>query len=523
MHLLPRALTAVALLGLLPVSAVTAPAATAAPVQPITWEACPEQVTDPTAQCGRIDVPMYHSDPAGPTISVGFVRVPAASGAARGTLFTNPGGPGGDAYSYVGGQENFAWPAGLVNEWERVAVQPRGLPGSTGVNCAEEAMAMGPVDALTNQGGFIRAACEANHPGYTASLTTDNTVEDWEWVRNALGREKISVLGLSYGTYLGSAYATRYPRHTDRVVLDSAMDPKLAWNGIMGSQQAGYENALHDFMAWVAERHDVYGLGETPLAVYQAWSARVVAETGTNPTVVPPPAQVGDLPPGLLSSGQPGAQAMTAVNPFVVSSQGLSSQVVTGGNQATSPTLAITRQILPFTAQWPNLAEMINGTRPTPNPAELAAEMSETQLLDFANAQLMQRLVMCNENHYPANPADMPKYAWTNFVTGDIFTAPNAMFTSGAACAGAPPVASLPAVSGAELGVRPLLIQATGDPQTPYGTHRALADAMNAHVVTVNGAGHGHVGLGNAAVDEIVVDYLRDGQVTVTEVPGLNR
>ena len=47
----------------------------------------------------------------------------------------------------------------------------------------------------------------------------------------------------------------------------------------MGSQQAGYENALHDFMAWVAERHDVYGLGETPLAVYQAWSARVVAET----------------------------------------------------------------------------------------------------------------------------------------------------------------------------------------------------------------------------------------------------
>ncbi|NLA55629.1 MAG: alpha/beta hydrolase, partial [Corynebacterium humireducens] len=84
-------------------------------------------------------------------------------------------------------------------------------------------------------------------------------------------------------------------------------------------------------------------------------------------------------------------------------------------------------------------------------------------------------------------------------------------------------VASLPAVSGAELGVRPLLIQATGDPQTPYGTHRALADAMNAHVVTVNGSGHGHVGLGNAAVDEIVVDYLRDGQVTVTEVPGLNR
>lgn len=520
MRLLPRTLTAVALLGLLP---VVAPAATAAPAQPITWEACPEQVTDPTAQCGRIDVPMHHSDPEGPTISVGFVRVPAASGTARGTLFTNPGGPGGDAYSYVGSGENSAWPAGIVNEWERVAVQPRGLPGSTGVNCAEEVFAMSPVDALTNQGGFIRAACEANHPGYTSSLTTDNTVEDWEWVRNALGREQISVLGLSYGTYLGSAYATRYPQHTDRVVLDSAMDPRLAWNGIMGSQQAGYENALHDFMSWVAERHDVYGLGETPLAVYQAWSARVVAETGTNPTVVPPPARVGDLPPGLASSGPAGAQAYTAVNPFVVSSQGLSSQAVTGGNQANSPTLAITRQMLPFTAEWHNLASMINGTQPTPNPADLAAEMPETMLLDVANAQLMQRLIMCNENNYPAQPGDLAKYAWTNFITGDIFTAPNAMFTSGAACAGAPPVASLPSVSGEALEVRPLLIQATGDPQTPYGTHHTLADAMNAHVVTVNGSGHGHVGLGNAAVDEIVVDYLRGGSVDVTEVPGLNR
>lgn len=523
MRLLPRALTAVALLGLMPVASVVAPAATAAPAQPITWEACPEQVTDPTAQCGRIDVPMYHSDPEGPTISVGFVRVPAASGTARGTLFTNPGGPGGDAYSYVGSGDSVAWPAGIVNEWERVAVQPRGLPGSTGVNCAEEVYGMGMVDALTNQGGFIRAACEANLPGYTASLTTDNTVDDWEWVRNALGREQISVLGLSYGTYLGSAYATRYPQHTDRVVLDSAMDPKLAWNGIMGSQQAGYENALHDFMAWAAERHDVYGLGETPLAVYQAWSARVVAESGTNPTVVPPPARVGDLPPGLGSSGEAGAQALTAVNPFLVSSQGLSSQAVTGGNQATSPTLTVTRQVLPFASEWPNLAEMISGMRPTPNPTELAAEMPETMLLDVANSQLMQRLIMCNENNYPAQPGDLATYAWTNFVTGDIFTAPNAMFTSGAACAGAPPVASLPPVSGADLEVRPLLIQATGDPQTPYGTHRTLADAMNAHVVTVNGTGHGHVGMGNAAVDEIVVDYLRGGTVDVSEVPGLNR
>lgn len=115
------------------------------------------------------------------------------------------------------------------------------------------------------------------------------------------------------------------------------MDPGLAWNGIMGSQQAGYENSLHDFMAWTAERNDIYGLGDTPLAVYQAWSRKIVAESGTNPTVVPPPARVGDLPPGLESSQGAGVDVMNAVNPFAVSSQGLSSQPPPAATRPTPP------------------------------------------------------------------------------------------------------------------------------------------------------------------------------------------
>ena len=520
---LAATLTAVALLGLAPVGSAT-PAAASAP--PITWEDCPGQVTEPSAECGRIDVPMYHSDPAGPTISVGFVRVPAASGTARGTLFGNPGGPGGDAYSYFGNPEAMSWPAGITDEWDRVAVQPRGLRGSTPVNCNDELnarAAANPVDLFVRQGGLIREACETATPGYTASLTTDNTVDDWEWVRNALGRDKISVMGLSYGTFLGSAYATRYPGNTDRVVLDSAMDPGLAWNGIMGSQQAGYENSLHDFMAWTAERNDIYGLGDTPLAVYQAWSRKIVAESGTNPTVVPPPARVGDLPPGLKSSQGAGVDVMNAVNPFAVSSQGLSSQAATGGNQANSPTLSLTRQILPTATEWDTLARTINGTEALPDFNALVDQMPEDELLATVNAQFMQRLIMCNENQYPANLADAPRYAWTNYVTGDIFTAPNAMFTSGAACAGAEPVAALPAVDGSRLDTRPLLVQATGDPQTPYAHHTNLAGAMNAHVITVHGNGHGHVGLGNTAVDEAVVEYLRTGSTATTDVDGVNR
>ena len=40
----------------------------------ITWEECPAQVNLDNAECGRIDVPTYYSNPSAGNISVGFVR-----------------------------------------------------------------------------------------------------------------------------------------------------------------------------------------------------------------------------------------------------------------------------------------------------------------------------------------------------------------------------------------------------------------------------------------------------------------
>lgn len=486
----------------------------------ITWEDCPEQVTEAAAECGQIDVPMYHSDPDGEQISVGFVQVPA-EGESRGKLFGNPGGPGGDGYSYFGNQQAFSWPQEIRNEWDRVAVQPRGLAGSTPVDCSNIPANLDPVAMYTQQGRVIRESCEAGTPGYTASLTTENTAGDWEMVRQALGAEQISIMGLSYGTYLGSVYATQYPEHTDKVVLDSAMNPDLAWNGVLDSQEQGYISTLHQFFDWLAENNDTYGMGETPLAAYQAWSAQVVRESGTNPTVAPPPAQVGDLPPALLSSGELGAEALTAAGPAAVQLQGLVSQLMTpGSNQVQSETLVVTRQLLPMTAQWPYLASLINGSEEMPE-VDLTEEQIEDQLAMVSNAQSMQALMLCNENQVAANPADIPDYIWTNFVTGEIFSAPSHLYSSGAACAGADPVTSTPNIDGSALEFRPLQINATGDPQTPYADSFRLAEQMNSHFVTVNGPGHGQVAMGNAAVDQLVVEYLRTGTTDVTELPGL--
>ena len=41
----------------------------------------------------------------------------------------------------------------------------------------------------------------------------------------ALGEEKLSLLGLSYGTRLGAVYADLFPARVRAIVLDGAIDP----------------------------------------------------------------------------------------------------------------------------------------------------------------------------------------------------------------------------------------------------------------------------------------------------------
>lgn len=488
----------------------------------ITWEECPAQVTVDGAECGRVEVPTYYSNPSAGNISVGFVRVKALDQSAkRGVLFGNPGGPGGDAYGYAA-SEGFAWPEEIRQEWDFVGVQPRGLPGSTPVDCT--AMGGSPIDAMVNMGSFIRNSCEQATPGYTNSLTTENTARDWEMVRQTLGEEKLSVMGLSYGTFLGSTYATLYPEHTDRVVLDSAMKPSAAWNGILASQEAGYNNALNDFFTWMADNNDTYKMGDTPLKVYERWSGVVAREAGARPTALPPGAEIGDLPPGLEFAGQPGADVMTATGPLRVQAENLRDSALNpGANQVYSVTLNLTRGLVPLAAEWDALAKHINGTERLDEAQEEAPQDElQQQQAQLLQGQAFQNLVICNENTVPADYAALPTYVWSNYVVGDIFAAPPAMFASGAACNGRGPITKNPTLNGAGLEVQPLQINATGDPQTPYRYHGEMAQQMNSHVVTVHGPGHGHVAAGNEVVDDIVVDYLRTGHATATDAPGLH-
>src|SRR5262245_6795281 len=67
----------------------------------IQWKSC-HQSTGFPFECARVKVPLDYSDPQGRTISLSVVRLPAMDPAHRiGSVFLNPGGPGGSGVSFA--------------------------------------------------------------------------------------------------------------------------------------------------------------------------------------------------------------------------------------------------------------------------------------------------------------------------------------------------------------------------------------------------------------------------------------
>lgn len=480
----------------------------------ITQEDCPEYVNKPGTSCGRMDVPMDYSNPDGKKISVGFIKAAATKPEKRrGVLFINPGGPGGSVYHQFTTVEGYPdttprWPKEVREEWDIVGVQPRGLEGSTKLECEE--VNAGPIDQIQRSGGLIKDACDAKMPGYAATLTTENTARDWDQVRQAMREEKISIYGNSYGTVLGSMYATTFPEHTDKVVLDSGYNP----DNDHSEQVDGFRKAAHDFFGWVSQHDDVYHMGTTPRAVYKSWAERVRQETGVTPTFPPPAAEEEDLPDALGSTGSIGTEAMTRVDPTAVKAEGLLTQLThPGSKQNQSASMQLLSMGLSQPALWPWVAGKLSSAEPVTLPDKVLEALSEV-----GNMPLM---VECNDRAHPVHLDRMISGLWGQTVIGDPFSDID-LTSSGMTCSGITPEHPAPDITGEKLAVRPLQIQGTSDPNTPYETFNKMATAMRSHVLTVDGPGHVQISTDNPQLGPVITEYLRTGTVNQTRIPGTN-
>ena len=75
-------------------------------------------------------------------------------------------------------------------------------------------------------------------------------------IRHLLKDEKLNYIGYSYGTWLGSWYASRFPERTGRMLLDSNMDFSSNFDAAMLMNAMGRQRAIDRLLAPYAARND---------------------------------------------------------------------------------------------------------------------------------------------------------------------------------------------------------------------------------------------------------------------------
>ncbi|WP_199562013.1 alpha/beta hydrolase [Micromonospora deserti] len=235
---------------------VVQPAATAGPASVIAWAPCPQ---DATAQCGTLSVPVDWADPAAPRLDLAVARRPAADPQARiGTLVFGPGGPGDSGVSrVVTGVGRFS--DELRRRFDIVSFDPRGVGGSNPVACSPDLLASRPSPLLTSQAEFdallaynqrLRDDCRARTGPVFDHADTLSTVRDLDAIRAALGEDRLTFHGSSYGTLLGEQYAEAFPHRVRALVLESVVDHSLGTRGFLTSQAAAVQDSFDEFVAW---------------------------------------------------------------------------------------------------------------------------------------------------------------------------------------------------------------------------------------------------------------------------------
>jgi pimeloyl-ACP methyl ester carboxylesterase len=181
-------------------------------------------------QCGRLVVPLDRSGIDRGTVSLSVQRRKAERAPRRGVTLLLAGGPGQSAILAYGGDlgggkgayfERFR-PYGdyarLTPRNDVVVFDQRGTGGSDPLRCRDFEAASG-LDP-----GRSAEACATLLGPKRAHYTTSDSVDDIEALRLALGAPKLTLIGVSYGTYVAERYAIRYPQAVDRLVLDSVVD-----------------------------------------------------------------------------------------------------------------------------------------------------------------------------------------------------------------------------------------------------------------------------------------------------------
>ncbi|MFT7473781.1 MAG: pimeloyl-ACP methyl ester carboxylesterase, partial [Verrucomicrobiales bacterium] len=199
-------------------------------VDTVDWMECGQ------LECAMVDVPADYDDPSLGTIQIAINVLRAADTDRRlGVLMVNPGGPGASGKQFAEAFTFGGYPDDITDRFDIVGFDPRGVGdsepefacGASGQHL--EVLAV--VEDIYDTPEEIAAAeaavqlCVESMGALAGRIHTDFVVRDMDEIRKAMGEEQITYLGYSYGSLIGTWYATLFPDRVRAMVIDGADNP----------------------------------------------------------------------------------------------------------------------------------------------------------------------------------------------------------------------------------------------------------------------------------------------------------
>lgn len=468
--------------------------------QQLDWQPCEpfnasadtlDSYRSPGLTCANVIVPLSYSDPTGSTVTMAVMRAPATGPDPVGSLLINPGGPGQSGLAIAGSFHTDPAAASLHERFDFIGFDTRGLAASRPlISCQTddekdaqraanlrttttegvEALAAATVDYVDQC--VQRTGADAGIDGaeFLTSMGTDTTVKDMDVLRAVLGDEKLSYLGYSYGTLLGSTYAAQFPANVRAMVLDGAVDPNADADQALLDQIAGFQGTFEAFGEWCVAQE------ACPLG-------RLASQTTE---------RYQELTRPLLD------------NPLELSD----GRVLTYGDAITGTILALYSDQI-----WESLLAGLQSLQQ--GNGDIMMFLADYYDGRDQTGHYTETLDVLTAVHCMDDPRDPPGTDRTDLYTEANLLAP---FQDNG-----DPVVSLPMPCDLWPGTTTLsrepidasglptlvVISTTGDPATPYQAGVDLARQLNAALITVEGDRHtGYLSAGIDCLDTATTDYL---------------
>ena len=464
--------------------------------QKVSWYACAKKgMAEATSgqdtgfTCAKVKVPLDYDNPGGQTIEIA-VKKRAAGGDSIGSLFVNPGGPGGSGIDLVDEAGSYLSKK-LTSSYDVVGFDPRGVGASTAVDCltdaeldAERAGANDPAtpsaSATEERAQKMGEACtsKTSTSGLLDHIDTISVARDLDILRAVDGQQALTYLGYSYGTYLGATYAELFPANTGRLVLDGAVDPSLSAEELALGQAKGFEASLRAYVeSCQSSKLGCPLSGDVDSGVSQV--REFLESTKTAP--VPTSDSKRPLTYDLAVYGVLGSMYQTQA--WLSLTLGLSQAMGKEGKPDGSALL--------------KLADLVS-----------SRESDGTYSNNGAEALMA---VNCLDYPVQGDNASWEKNAKAIKETSPTFG--SQLLYPDAYCQGWGHTSSRKREKITASGAAPILVVGTtGDPATPYAWSQALAEQLESgQLLTWEGDGHTAYGRSNDCVKKAVDTYLLNG------------